>query len=132
MNKQQLLMIMALGILFTAAPAQAQTPEEPEHKGSMMQQEKETGPVEVGNKICPVSGEKVGQMGETVKVEYNGKIYNLCCDMCKKDFLKNPEKYRKIAEEDAKKYQEAAGEDHQGDRGEENEQHNEHDHGHDK
>ena len=62
--------------------------------------------VEVGNKICPVSGEKVplpgekGDMGdELVKYEYNGKIYNLCCPMCVKDFKKNPEKYSKIAED---------------------------------
>jgi YHS domain-containing protein len=74
----------------------------------------DTGAVEVGNKICPVSGEKVGQMGEVVKVEYKGKIYNLCCAMCEKDFLKNPEKYREIAEEEAEKSQEAEGENHQG------------------
>ncbi|MCA9399965.1 MAG: TRASH domain-containing protein, partial [Candidatus Omnitrophica bacterium] len=74
-----------------------------EDKGSMMecsQGSKEI--VELGNKICPISGEKVGQMGEVVKVEYNGKIYNLCCPMCKKDFLKDPEKYSKIAEEEVK------------------------------
>ena len=57
--------------------------------------------VEVGNKFCPVSKEKVGEMGEGVKFEYNGKIYNLCCPMCKKDFAKDPEKYSKIAEEEA-------------------------------
>ena len=55
--------------------------------------------VEVGNKICPVSGEKVpgpgekSAMGGPAKFEYNGKIYNLCCKMCKKDFLKDPDKY---------------------------------------
>jgi len=59
--------------------------------------------VEVGNKICPVSGEKVGEMGEVIKYEYNGKIYNFCCEMCIKDFKKDPEKYSKIAEEEAKK-----------------------------
>lgn len=37
--------------------------------------------VAVGNKICPVSGEKVGEMGDIVKYEYNGRIYNL-------DFIK--------------------------------------------
>ena len=54
---------------------------------------------EVGNPICPVSGEKVGGMGEIVKYEYNGKVYNLCCPMCKKDFDKDPEKFSKKAEE---------------------------------
>ena len=56
--------------------------------------------VEVGNKICPVSGEKIdGKMGEAVKYEYKGKIYNLCCSMCLKDFKKDPEKYSKMADE---------------------------------
>ena len=65
--------------------------------------------VEVGNQICPVSGNKVGEMGEIVKYEYNGKIYNLCCPACIKDFKKDPEKYSKIAEEEinGKDYEEA-------------------------
>ena len=64
--------------------------------------------VEVGNKICPVSGEKVpepgakGDMGEAVKYEYNGKIYNLCCKMCIKDFKKDPEKYIKKVDAELK------------------------------
>jgi YHS domain-containing protein len=59
-----------------------------------------TQAVEVGNKICPVSGEKVGEMGDIFKTEYNGKIYNLCCAMCAKDFQKDPEKYiQKVNEE---------------------------------
>ena len=56
--------------------------------------------VKVGNKLCPVSGEKVGEMGDVVTFEYNGKAYNLCCAMCAKDFKKDPEKYSKIAEEE--------------------------------
>ena len=65
--------------------------------------------VEVGNKICPVSGEKIpapsekSAMGEAVKYEYNGKIYNLCCPMCVKDFKGNPEKYSKIADDEVAK-----------------------------
>ena len=61
--------------------------------------EEATKPVEIGNKICPVSGEKVGQMGEIVQVEYKGKMYNLCCSMCLKDFNKDPETFSKKAEE---------------------------------
>ena len=59
-------------------------------------------PVEVGNKICPISGEKIGNgdMGKAVKQEYKGKIYNLCCGMCPKDFNKDPDKYAKIAEDE--------------------------------
>lgn len=56
--------------------------------------------VEVGNKFCPVSKEKVGEMGDIVKYEYNGKIYNFCCKACLKDFAKDPGKFAKIAEEE--------------------------------
>ncbi len=56
--------------------------------------------VEVGNKICPVSGRPVGQMGPAVKHEYKGKIYNLCCGMCPRTFDSDPAKYAKIAEDE--------------------------------
>jgi len=59
--------------------------------------------VEVNNQICPVSKEKVGEMGKVIKYEYNGKIYNLCCAMCIKDFKNDPEKFSKIAEDEVKK-----------------------------
>lgn len=71
--------------------------------------EGESKAVEVGNKICPVSGNPIpapgekGAMGEAVKYEYNGKIYNLCCSMCPEDFKKDPEKYSKIAEDEVAK-----------------------------
>ncbi|MBU0878144.1 MAG: hypothetical protein KKD55_00850, partial [Candidatus Omnitrophica bacterium] len=38
--------------------------------------------IEVGNKICPVSGEDIESMGVGIEYEYNGKIYNFCCSMC--------------------------------------------------
>lgn len=55
---------------------------------------------EVGNKICPISKNKVGEMGPVIKHEYNGKIYNLCCGMCPATFDKDPAKYSKIAEDE--------------------------------
>ena len=61
--------------------------------------------VQVGNKICPVSGDPVAgsKMGSKgVNFEYNGKVYHLCCKMCIKDFKKNPKKYSKIAEDEVK------------------------------
>ncbi len=58
---------------------------------------------EVGNKICPVTGEKVGETGPVVQHEYQGKLYNFCCKMCLKDFDKDPAKYSKVAEEEASK-----------------------------
>ncbi len=44
-----------------------------------------------GNEYCPVSGDKVTDQGGVV--EYEGKSYKLCCPMCAKEFLKDPEKY---------------------------------------
>ena len=58
--------------------------------------------VEVGNKHCPVSGKEVGVMAPAFKYEYRGKVYNLCCPGCISTFNSNPEKYSKIAEDDAK------------------------------
>jgi len=53
----------------------------------------------VGNKICPVSGEKIE---EKIKAtyEYNGKVYNFCCASCIEEFKENPAKYIKIIEEE--------------------------------
>lgn len=61
-----------------------------------------TAPVKVNNTVCPVTGNPVEDMKNPATVEYNGKIYNLCCPMCKATFMSNPEKYSKIAEEQAK------------------------------
>jgi YHS domain-containing protein len=49
-----------------------------------------TGIVDAGNKMCPVSGDKVS--GKDF-VTYKGKRYGLCCPMCKAPFLNDPEKY---------------------------------------
>lgn len=52
----------------------------------------------VNNKICPVSEDVVGgAMGKPYPMEHDGKIYNLCCKMCAKDFKKDPDQYvRKV------------------------------------
>ena len=45
--------------------------------------------------------EEVGKEGMApFKVTYKGKVYNLCCSMCEKDFNKDPEKYTKMMEEE--------------------------------
>ncbi|MEK6528649.1 MAG: YHS domain-containing protein [Nitrospirota bacterium] len=55
--------------------------------------------VNVGNKICPVSGEKIEEKAK-VTYEYKGKIYNFCCASCVDDFKKDPQKYiKKVNEE---------------------------------
>jgi YHS domain-containing protein len=62
--------------------------------------------VNVGNKICPVSGDKINEKTKAT-YEYKGKIYNFCCSMCIAEFKKDPEKYIKKVEEELKSRAEA-------------------------
>lgn len=48
--------------------------------------------VDAGNKICPVSGEKIAPEGD-VTYEYRGKMYHFCCAACIPEFKRDPEKY---------------------------------------
>jgi len=45
---------------------------------------------------CPVSGEKLGEMGKPLVFTYKDQEVKLCCKSCKKDFDKDPEKYIKL------------------------------------
>lgn len=89
MNNQSLITCLLISLFFSAHIVYAQHPHPMESKDKL---------IEVGNKLCPVSGDKIGSMGEGVKHVYNGKIYNLCCPMCVKTFQEDPEKYSQIAE----------------------------------
>ena len=42
---------------------------------------------------CPVSGEKLGEMGKPLVFTYKDQEVKLCCKSCKKDFDKDPAKY---------------------------------------
>lgn len=50
----------------------------------------------VNNIICPVSDDDIDK-DTCIKVEYKGRIYNLCCKACAKHFKKYPEKFSKTA-----------------------------------
>ncbi len=92
--------LLGTGLVFAQNAAQVQPP--PKNTGQASTAAKsEVKLVEVGNKICPVSGSPVGKMGSAFKHEYKGKIYNLCCPMCAKTFDSDPAKYVKIAEDEA-------------------------------
>jgi YHS domain-containing protein len=52
---------------------------------------------EAGNKICPITGSKVGSMEEGAHVEYKGYRVGLCCNGCKEKFLTAPEENLKKA-----------------------------------
>jgi len=95
--------VLSLGILGLNNPVHAN--EKGSHKGSMMDEEitaeaTESGAINVGNAICPISGELIADVddGKGVQIEHNGKTYNVCCKFCAKDFKKNPEKFIKIIE----------------------------------
>ena len=42
---------------------------------------------------CPVSGDKLGEMGKPLVFTYKDQEVKLCCKGCKKDFDKDSEKY---------------------------------------
>jgi YHS domain-containing protein len=58
--------------------------------------------VAVGNKECPVSGDKIGEMGPGKVVVYKGKAITLCCGSCVKKFGKDPAKFLAAAEASSK------------------------------
>ena len=42
---------------------------------------------------CPVSDEKLGDMGTPIKVMVGDKPVFICCEMCRKALLKDPDKF---------------------------------------
>ena len=56
-------------------------------------------------KTCIVSGEEINDKGEMKPHEfvYEGQTIKLCCKSCLKDFNKEPAKYLKKIDEEAKK-----------------------------
>ena len=56
-------------------------------------------------RMCPVSGDKPGEMGDPYVFVYKGQEVKLCCPNCKKDFDKDPAKYFKKIQDAAAKAQ---------------------------
>lgn len=44
-------------------------------------------------KICPVTGKKLGSMGTPVKVDVSGRMVMICCDGCEEALKAAPQKY---------------------------------------
>jgi YHS domain-containing protein len=44
-------------------------------------------------RVCPVTGEALGSMGKPFKVTVKGQTFFLCCEGCRDDLNKNPDKY---------------------------------------
>lgn len=60
--------------------------------------DKKPAPIPDKMTTCPVSGDKLGEMGKPYILEYKGREVKLCCPDCKKDFEKDPAKYMKKIE----------------------------------
>ena len=99
--KSTLFVLTLAATLSITGLAYAQSADETAAPADQAVMAEQPAPVNVGNKICPVSGQSVNTMGEPVTLEYNGKVYNLCCADCKGKFLAEAEKYSAIAEEEA-------------------------------
>ena len=44
-------------------------------------------------KVCVVSGEPLGSMGEPAAITYEGQTVKFCCGGCEDDFRKDPATY---------------------------------------
>jgi YHS domain-containing protein len=54
----------------------------------------------MAQKVCPVSGEMLGEMGTPIKVTVKGRDVFLCCEGCREKIEADPDKY--LAKLDAK------------------------------
>ncbi len=79
--------------------AQAGHTEHQEVAQEAVAQETPKEAVNAGNKICPVSGEKIDEKMKAT-YEYEGKVYNFCCPSCVEEFKKDPEKYIQKVEQE--------------------------------
>ena len=48
-------------------------------------------PVAIAQVLCPVGGDKLGEMGPPIKVTAKGKSFFICCASCEKDVKENPD-----------------------------------------
>jgi YHS domain-containing protein len=69
---------------------------------SVLAVEKTEKPKPYPLKVCSVSDEKLGEMGDPYVFAYKGQEVKLCCSHCKKDFDKDPAKFMKKIADQAK------------------------------
>ena len=93
-------MMAGLFFIFAGGVCSAQEKAMPESMPeATMESEQATDAVNVGNTICPVSGETIDESTKAT-YEYKGKVYNFCCAACIDTFKADPEKYiSKVQEE---------------------------------
>jgi YHS domain-containing protein len=96
MMKRLALVILVLSFGFgsisqlAAQDKQAKDDKKEEVKQDVRPVAKEVKSGKAFNTVCPVSSEDID---DPVLVEYNGKVYGVCCKSCLKKFIKDPEKY---------------------------------------
>ena len=96
MNRLKPLILGALLVAFCAAPL----------TGFAADAKKKLKPYTL--KICVVSGDKLGEMGDPYVYRYKDREIKFCCQGCVKDFEKDPAKYIKMIEEAEAKAAKAA------------------------
>jgi len=67
------------------------------HEGTAMKMEKTDEAAVIAAQLptypldtCPISGEKLGGMGDPVDFVYQGRLVRFCCPNCEDDFLADP------------------------------------------
>jgi YHS domain-containing protein len=65
---------------------------ETEAQASLAELAPEDRPLAEAQRLCPVTGEALGEMGTPIKVDIKGQTVFLCCEGCKKKALGNPDK----------------------------------------
>jgi hypothetical protein len=76
-----------------AADEQAQATSDPKVTAALAELSTEDRALAVKQKICPVSGEKLGSMGAPKKVDVKGRAVFICCDGCREQLLAKPDEY---------------------------------------
>ncbi len=103
-NRMRIILVVAMAIFGVSGISFAMSCDMDSHKNSGQASEQDTEKVSkatnVGNAICPVTGETIKE-SEKATVEYNSKIYNLCCPKCIPDFKNDLIKYSTKAEQSA-------------------------------
>jgi YHS domain-containing protein len=89
--KKQLIVLLTAAFALTAFAA------DPSPSASAIAAASAQTSQKAANTVCPVSGDKVGDVGKPVYVEYKGQTIAFCCKSCLKKFNKNPDKYGPLA-----------------------------------
>jgi YHS domain-containing protein len=104
------LAVVGVAATFAGCGGSADKPAAPKSTPTTVTQEGDKGDVEAAapglaklspadralaekQKVCPVSGERLGAMDKPVKITVKGQTVFLCCAGCEETIRKNPDKY---------------------------------------